>query len=440
MSRAVLLALAALAGCDPAPPLTLPAEAGASPNASILPAPLVTEAPDLFDGGLRSGVRPSPPDLPVRSQLGDASAPVAESMVPAVAIPAEPVPFARDTPGVTVDAVFRWRDLPPPPRGPEVSAEGLREAQKLTVHALKIDLTEAGRMRAELTGIAFPLAAHAEIRARADYYGHLVLWPNAGGYRVVPPGALRPVLGERRLDVTSLSPGVPRPQGEGWRLGVGVRKVELVSSIASVRLELGKVPEAGEGGALLCRAVVELGGVDPRTPACQPGEVPLFASYVWQEGGGITFEVTALSKRNDLPAAGLLVPPAGLPMLPTGLPAVPRGIFLARETLAALRSAPLSLPAARDPQVPGDGFVAVNQSDRLMYLLLDGVAVLWVPAHGEQYVIGPQRGRYLAQWRTFLGEKVAPPQPVEMPTRLVHGGPVDAGPPPAESAARPDGG
>jgi hypothetical protein len=80
-----------------------------------------------------------------------------------------------------------------------------------------------------------------------------------------------------------------------------------------------------------------------------------------------------------------------------------------------------------------------------MYLLLDGVPVLWVPAHGEQYVIGPSRGRYLAQWRTFLGEKVAPPQPVEMPARLAYGGsaPADAGVPPAEGAGpgpRPDGG
>ncbi len=52
-----------------------------------------------------------------------------------------------------------------------------------------------------------------------------------------------------------------------------------------------------------------------------------------------------------------------------------------------------------------------------MYLLLDGVPTVAVPAFGEQYVIGPQRGRYLSQWRSFLGEKVAPPRPIEMPAR-----------------------
>ena len=330
---------------------------------------------------------------------------------------------------MTLDASFRWRDLPAPPRAPEVSADGLREAQKLTGFSLKIDLTEAGRMRAELTGAAFPLPAQSELRARTDHYGNLLMWPDGRGYRVIPPGALRALLGERRVDVMPLSPGTARPQGEGRRLGFGVRKLEITSSVATMRLELGKVPESGEGGALLCRALVELGGVDPRTPACQPGEVPLSASYSWQEGGGIVFEVSALGKRTDLAAAALLVPAPGVAHVPAGLPGVPHGIFLSREALAALRSAPLALPTARDASVPTEGFVAVNHTDRAMYLLLDGIPVVIVGPFGEEYVVGPQRGRYLAQWRSFLGEKVAAPHPIEMPARLVHGGPPDAGAP-----------
>ncbi len=65
-----------------------------------------------------------------------------------------------------------------------------------------------------------------------------------------------------------------------------------------------------------------------------------------------------------------------------------------------------------------------------MILSLDGIPVVWVPPYGEQFVVGPLRGRYVAQWRTFLGEKVAPAQPVEIPARLVYGGPVDGGAPP----------
>jgi hypothetical protein len=329
---------------------------------------------------------------------------------------------------VALDAVFRWRDLPAPPRAPEVPAEAIREAQKLTALTLKIDLSDGGRMRAELTGASFPLAAHSELRARSDHYGNLLVWPNGGGYRVIPPGALRTVLGERRMDVTPLSLASPRPQGEGRRLGLPVRKVEVASSVATLRLELGKVTESGEGGALLCRALVELAGVDPRTSACQSGEVPLWASFAWQEGGGITFEVSTIAKRSDLSAAGLLVPPSLLPLLPSGLPGVPRGIFLSRETLASLRSTPLPLPPPREG-APGEGFVAVNHSDRLMYLFLDGIPVLWVPPGGDQLVVGPKGGRYVAEWRTFLGEKVLPSQWVELPARLVHGGPVDGGTP-----------
>jgi len=52
-----------------------------------------------------------------------------------------------------------------------------------------------------------------------------------------------------------------------------------------------------------------------------------------------------------------------------------------------------------------------------------------VPALSERYVIGLPRGRYVIQWRTFLGEKVEPPQTVEIPARLIHGGTPDAGAP-----------
>jgi hypothetical protein len=41
------------------------------------------------------------------------------------------------------------------------------------------------------------------------------------------------------------------------------------------------------------------------------------------------------------------------------------------------------------------------------------------------------RGRYLVQWRTFLGEKVMPPVMVEMPARVSTGGGADAGAPDA---------
>jgi hypothetical protein len=434
-----LLVVAAVAGCDPSSttPTGAP-DAGASPNASILPAPLATEAPELPDA---SGPPPKtdgplgiPADSAGRLVVADAGAPVPDALR---ADPMAPeTPTTREVAGLTLDAVFRWRDVPGPPKGPEVSAEGLREAQRLTALTWKIDLAETGRMRIEFTSRALPLPAHAEIRARADRYGNLVLWPLATEYRVIQPGALRTVIGERRVDVTPLAAGTIRPQGEGRRLGLVTRKVELGSSLGTLKLELGKAPEVGEGGPLLCRALVEINGIDPKSAACQPGEVPLFAVYAWQAGGGVTFEVTTLTKRTDVALNSLLTPPPSAAFAATGLPAVPHGIFLSRDELTAFRSAPLPLPPPTDPTVPGEGFVAVNHSDTLFYLLLDGVPVVAVPPGSDRYVIGPLRGRYTAQWRTFLGEKVSPPQTVEMPARLTHGG-AAAG---AADAGGPDGG
>ena len=62
-------------------------------------------------------------------------------MRPATPLIAEGVPFQKDAAGVSLDAVFRWRDVPPPPRALEVSGDGLREAAKLTALTLKADNT-----------------------------------------------------------------------------------------------------------------------------------------------------------------------------------------------------------------------------------------------------------------------------------------------------------
>ncbi len=430
--------VAIVAGCDPPSTTATTSDAGASPNASILPAPLATEAPEVLDAGgpatkLDAGPQGIPADSAGRLVLPDAGAPVPE------ALRADPIapesPTSREVSGLSLDAVFHWKDVPAPPKSPEVSADGIREAQKLTALTWKIDLADAGRMRIEFTSRALPLPAHAEIRARSDRYGNLVLWPMATEYRVIQPGALRTVVGERRVDVTPLATGTVRAQGEGRRLGLVTRKVELGSSLGTLRLELGKAPEVGEGGPLLCRVLVEMDGIDPKSPVCQPGEVPLSAIYTWSSadpsklGNGVTFEVTALTKRTDVALNGMLTPPPGAAFAATGLPAVPNGIFLSKDELAAFRTGPLTLPPSIDSTVPGEGFVAVNHSDTLYYLLLDGVAVVAVPPGSDRYVIGPVRGHYVAQWRTFLGEKVHPIQLIDMPVRLTQSGAADAGAP-----------
>ncbi len=409
------------------PPVETTAEAGASPNASILPAPLTTEAPEPLDAGIPDG---EPYGLMADPQgrliVPEAGAPPPEVLRGDQAMAAE-TPASKELAGVSLDAIFRLRNAPPPPKGPEVSQDGIKAALALTAPKWKIDIAETGRMRIEFVSRAMPLPMHAELRGRADRYGHVVLWPNASDYRVAPPGALRTVLGERRVDVTPLSQGTVRPQGEGKRLGLATRTVELTSSLGTAKLELGKSAEVGEGGALLCRALVEIIGIDPRTPTCIAGEVPLSASYNWQGGGGIDFEITQITRRTDLATNDMLVPPPGANHQQSGLPMSPGGVFLTREEVAAFRSAPLQLPPNTDTNAPGEGFIAVNATDMLAYVLVDGVPVLFVPPNEQRYVIGTTRGRYSIQWRTFLGDRIGPVTTTEMPARFTWGEVVDAG-------------
>ena len=135
-----------------------------------------------------------------------------------------------------------------------------------------------------------------------------------------------------------------------------------------------------------------------------------------------------MNRRTDYSPADFVVPPAGARYAPSGLPIAPGGIVLTREELASFRTGPLNLPPSTDASAPGEGFVAVNQTDTLLYLLVDGVPVALVPPLAEKYVIGTVRGRYTIQWRTFLGEKIYPPTQIELPARFTIGGT-----PPAET-------
>jgi hypothetical protein len=402
-------------------------DAGASPNASILPAPLA-EPPDLLDASVDGGQQGMAADPAGRLFVADAGGAPPEPLRPEVVMAVE-APSGKDLGGVTLDAAWRWRDVPAPPRAPEVSLEGIKEAQKATALTWKIDLSDSGRMRIAVTSHAQAFPRGSEIRSRADRWGHIVLWPNMTRYRVVPVGALRTAIGERRVDMTPLSVGTVLMQGEGRRLSVATRKVEIASTVGTIKLELGKLADAGDGGALLCRALVEMGGVDPKTPACVPGEVPIAASYAWQEGGGISFEATTVVRRIDLPPGEMVVPPPGAQHVTEGLPAAPDGIFLTREQLAAFRSTALPASPQADRTAPAEGFIAANHSDMLMYLLVDGVPSVAVPASAERYVIGPQRGKYSLAWRSFLGDRVQPAKMIELPARIAYGQIADAGAP-----------
>jgi hypothetical protein len=327
-------------------------------------------------------------------------------------LPAEELP--RDPqPGVVFELVLAPRDVPAPPKAPEVGTEGLAAAAKLTAPVLKVSALPTGRLRMVIASRAMPLAFGSELRARHDRWGHVLVWPDATLARPLPAGTLRATLGERRVDATPLVAGKLGEGLPGKRLGQPVRVVDVESPLGKLRLELASVPEAGLGGPLLCRALVELVGVDPSSPACRPDELALAAAIAWVDGGGIDFVARAVDKRTDLPVGEGLASPPGAALTRDGLPDAADGVYLTPTELAVFRKKPIELSPA--PSAVREGFVADNARDAWMMLWLDGVPVVGVPAGAQRYVLGTLPGRYAAQWRSFLGDRVEPVELRELP-------------------------
>lgn len=394
----------------------------ATPAASVLPK-LLTTQPRLGNGTRDGGSR-------LDADAGtDAAPPLPpKPLRPDEILVEDPVP-PHDLKGLVLQAQWRWHDVPVPAKVPEASKEGLAAAAELTALRWRIAIASTGRMRVLLESPAFPLAAGAVLLQRADRYGTLALWPEGATYRIIAPGALRTTLGEARVDVTPLSPGKLKKLGEGKHLNQVTRRVQLTSPIAQVVLDLADLPEAESGAPLLCRMMAELAGIQPSTPACKSAGVVLAAGFEWSGVGKdrkVSFEVTELKRVIDLRPEELSIGTARHTF--SGLPRPEPAAILTAEQLAALRTKATEPPAKPPKETPAKGLVASNQSDLLLYLLLDGVPVVVVPPWSERAVTGLRSGRYVAQWRTFLGDLIDRSGEIELPARVTYGA-VDAGAP-----------
>jgi len=422
MTRVVVWVIVLLAvGCEK-PPVDPLENATPSPNASILPAPLSSAGQPAAETPLVAGASSGRPvDSAGKVASADAGVAVPEPLRGDQALDEDALP-QRELTGVTLDGEWRLADLPLPAKAPEVNAAGLEAARKLTAPRMTIDLASAGRMRIIFESRALPLGEGTEIRSRTDRYGHVVVWPNGSRYRVLPPGAVRTVLGERRVDAIPLVRAQSSGKTDGARrAGFATKRWELVTRTGKLLLEQARIVGAGEGGALFCRFLAELVSIDPSAAPCTADDVPLRASYTWPQGGSTAFEVVTVSDRVEFAAERLLAPPSGSEFMTAGLPPEAGGIFLTREELMAFRSRPLDVGAAPLPGAPDEGIVLRNATDSLRYAFLDAIPLAWVLPNREQWVIGPPRGRYLFQWRTFLGDAVDPAVTVDLPARIVVG-------------------
>jgi hypothetical protein len=324
----------------------------------------------------------------------------------------------RELAGYEMQAVLRAGEGPGPPKAAEVSATGIEAAKRKTEARMAIEMSQT-RARFVLSG-GFVLPQATELRARLDWYGHLLLWPGESTYRVAQPGALRALLGERRLDVAPLSPAKVVPGGDGARrLNTRTRRVDVSTRAGKATMELASIRDAGEGGTLVCRLLLDLMSAPPSTLACTTDDVPLHAELHWTTQGALAFDVTSIARRLDLAAQELAAPAASLMFVSAPPPPAPAENLLTRAELAAFRTAPVDVPpaATRDAQAPAPeaGLALVNASDELRVAWIDGAPVAWVAPGARLALPSVVRGRYTVQWRTFLGDAWEPAETIVVP-------------------------
>lgn len=363
-------------------------DAAASPQASAIPA--------LLANANASGA-PSTPDAgpPLVAMRGDAPLPI-------------DAPSSGREVGYTLSAVIHLGDVAGPIRAPDLNAAGLDAARKKTELRFAIDLTSS-RMRVALAGNGFVLPAETEIRARSDRAGHVVVWPGGGTYRPLAPGALRALLSERRFDVAPLSAAeVDATDETGKRIGVRTRKVDVTTRAAKATFEVGRLPDLGDGGALLCRMLLDLMSAPPQSAVCGADELPMRAELRWTSRGSVAFDVTGVLKKTE--AATILVPPSGAVFAAAAPPVAGVARILDPHELAAFR---IETPGAPPPP-PGEGLVVANTSEMLRVLYIDGVPAAWA-APGARDLLPLPRGKYIVQWRTFLGDAFDAPATQSVP-------------------------
>ena len=385
-----------------------PPDATASPQASAVPAPLVTGT--LLTGPLdtQSGQQTTSPEgggLPPVPLRGD--------------LPIGPDPLGRDMPGYSLTGVLHLSAPPTMPRGEGVLTSALDAARKKTEPRLQLDLSTT-RLRMGILGSGFLLPEGTELRARPDRYGHLLLMPGLSAYRVLAPGAARAVFSERRLDVAPLGIVEVSRAGEGTkRLGYRTRRVVAQTRMGKATFELARLADAGEGGVLLCRFFVDLLAGFPGTTVCAADDVPLHVEIGWtRRGGGVVFDAVSVLRKLDLPAGVLAAPPQNATFDAAPLEPAAFGWMVPPTELTSFHGG--------TDEKGRSSLILANPSDSIRVVWLDGVPVAWLAGGARLELQGLPRGRYAFEMRSFLDDAGEPPRIVTLPS-AVETGARDAG-------------
>jgi hypothetical protein len=291
-----------------------------------------------------------------------------------------------------------------------------REANTATIDTAKKRLelrldgfAESAHLRITLGSPGFLFRWGTELRARADLLGAIMVTPVEEDptmpYRVVPHGSMRSLLNERRVDMAPLSNATVKDAGDGQRrFGQRTRRAEVATRAGKATIELLPARDVGEGGALLCFMLLDWLAAMPNEAVCKVDEIPAYADIRWSSRGGLLFEIDAIERRSD--STSLEVPPSRSRFESQAPASLASSLLLTRVELAALHTVAVELPPdLSDASVAQiDGLQVSNNSEELRVLFLEGVPVAWLRPGAQLVVPSLLHGRYVAEWRTFLGE------------------------------------
>lgn len=316
-----------------------------SPNARILPEPLVEDVgKDDDDSPLSSDGKAEP--APPREREKPRPFPVSASL--------DDDDLRRGIgTGFEMELQIAW---PEAKKTVRIGQEEVNTWPTLQVQLLREGPDQAARLRLVLHSPTFPLPNRSEIRARADRLGYLVVWPDQRSYRVVPPGALRAVFADRRVDRTPFVEPQSVSEKQGNRLGKDTSIRTLKTPIGKVVLESVDVKELPYAGPLLCSTLLELARVRGTPSVCGMGQLPVHFEINWANGETFVLSVLSWGAVSDLLLDHFRTPP-DLPIFKRGeLP--PFGdFFFDQQALSSML--PLTkekaAPVPPSPAPPAEG-------------------------------------------------------------------------------------
>lgn len=382
----LLTALAVAAACDAQDEkATATEQLEPSPNATIPPSPLVAGG-SLVAKSNKAQTKPNPKKPVV--DPAELPTPLSVQQAPT---PDESTP--KQLIQVTLLGRLYW---PAYPGNAKAAANNAKNADTPTKspREFTVNLRGHGRMQITFDGNVFPFESGSSIESRTENYGHLLVWPDAQTYRVLPVGSVRTLFTEGRPDVTPVVHLEPEPRPGPDSLGRPAQVWSFDTNRGKLVLHQAQIEEAELGGPLLCRFLLEWLSVGPSSAVCEPGLVPTRAEFETGRGAKLVWETTAVETKADAQVTSLPVPPANGQFHSSGLPE-PSPV-LGPSELGALR------------KTGKTGTLTVhNPGAQLNWLLLDGVPVARVLPNATWSHSGLSQGSYHARLVDFFGAEGA---------------------------------